>query len=70
MKTRIRIGRADAGKVPTASRRATLTHLAKIAQACGAIVLFGLSSDKSSAQVGRYVGNTECVIFDGSGRCK
>lgn len=68
MKTRVRIGKADAGDATGRSKRATLTRLAKIAQACGAIVLFGLSSDKSYAQVGRYVGNPERVIFDGSGK--
>jgi hypothetical protein len=71
-KSRIRIARPEGSDLSNSPRRTTLTRLAKIAKACGAIVLFGLSSEKSRADVGAYVGNNPAtgVIWDGSGRPK
>ena len=68
MKRRIPIGQSEESDVSSSSRRTTLTRLARIAQACGAIVLFGLSTEKSyaSGNLGTYIGDPSNVIFDGS----
>ena len=73
MKSRIPISpqEPDApNKNSNVSRRTALTRLAKIAKACGAIVLFGLTSEKAyaSGNIGTYQGEVPNVDFDGRGR--
>ena len=66
MKKRITVNPPQGDFAP--SRRSTLTRLARIAKACGAITLFGVSAEKSfaSGNLGTYQGNIENVNFDGS----
>jgi hypothetical protein len=66
MKKRIPINQGEPNKDFRLSRRSALTRLARIAQACGAIVLFGVSAEKTfaSGNVGTYQGNPSNVIFD------
>jgi len=67
MKKRIPISPDTAGENFAPSRRSTLTRLARIAKACGAIVLFGVSAEKTfaSGNIGTYQGNPPNVNFDG-----
>jgi hypothetical protein len=67
MKSRIPIGEFEPNDDSNFSRRTTLTRLARIAKACGAIVLFGVSSEKAyaSGNIGTYQGTPPNVNFDG-----
>ena len=67
MKSRIPISTSETTDDSNFSRRTTLTRLAKIAKACGAIVLFGVSTEKAyaSGNIGTYQGTPPNVNFDG-----
>lgn len=67
LKSRIPIGTSEITDDSNFSRRTTLTRLAKIAKACGAIVLFGVSTEKAyaSGNIGTYQGTPPNVNFDG-----
>jgi hypothetical protein len=67
MKSRIPIGQFEPDDDSNFSRRTTLTRLARIAKACGAIALFGVSSEKAyaSGNIGTYQGSPPNVNFDG-----
>lgn len=67
MKKRIAVSPEAAANDFAPSKRSTLTRLARIAKACGAIVLFGVSAEKTfaSGNIGTYQGNPPNVNFDG-----
>lgn len=70
MRERISIGLPESTNEFAPSRRAALTRLARIAQACGAFVLFGFKAQKAyaSGNLGSWWPADKIVDFDGSGK--